>query len=162
MLGPARLVKTVTAIPQSQVQALARSAGKNGPLMVEIELRKMLPIPFFPARKVIAKPEDLTLNHRIYVPPVDARQSAAERVELRRRMQREQEEERRKSIWWRPFRDLNRAFYKMFRAMRLVWTRESFLELAVKGSRYKLDVGDGWALDEGRALDRLVRLKPLN
>jgi hypothetical protein len=131
-------------------------------LVVEIELKKMLPIPFFPTRKVYAKPEDLTLNRRIYVPPVDARQSAAERMDLRRRIDREQEEERRKSIWWRPFRDANRAFYKLFRAMRLVWTRESFLELAVKGSKYKLDVGDGWALDEGRSLDRLVRLKALS
>jgi hypothetical protein len=162
VLGSARLIKTLTAIPQSQVQVLMKGASKHGPLVVEIELKKMLPIPFFPARKVYAKPEDLTLNHRIYVPPVDARQSAAERMDLRRRIDREQEEERRKSIWWRPFRDANRAFYKLFRAMRLVWTRESFLELAVKGSKYKLDVGDGWALDEGRALDRLVRLKALS
>jgi hypothetical protein len=32
----------------------------------------------------------------------------------------------------------------------------------VKGSKYKLDIGGGWGLDEGRALDRLVRLKALN
>jgi hypothetical protein len=162
VLGPARLIKTITAIPSSG-QALTKvGAGKNGPgLAIEIELRKMLPIPFFPARKVVARPEDLTLNRRIYVPPVDPRQSAVERLEERRRLEREQEEERRKSIWWRPFRDANRAFHKLFRAMRLVWTRDSFLELAVKGSKYKLDVGGGWGLDEGRALDRLVRLKAL-
>jgi hypothetical protein len=165
VLGPARLIKTITAIPPGQAQALAKGVGKNGNgpgLAIEIELRKMLPIPFFPARRVIARPEDLTLNRRIYVPPVDTRQSAVERLEERRRLEREEQEERRKSIWWRPFRDANRAFHKLFRAMRLVWTRDSFLELAVKGSKYKLDVGGGWGLDEGRALDRLVRLKALN
>jgi hypothetical protein len=165
VLGPARLIKTVTAIPPTQAQAVAvaKGVGKNGPgLAIEIELRKMLPIPFFPARKVIAKPEDLTLNRRVYVPPVDPRQAAVERLEERRRREREQEEERRKSIWWRPFRDANKAFHKLFMAMRLVWTRDSFLELAVKGSKYKLDIGGGWGLDEGRALDRLVRLKALN
>lgn len=169
VLGPARLIKTITAIPSGQVQAQARAlangVGKNGNgqgLAIEIELRKMLPIPFFPARKVIARPEDLTLNRRVYVPPVDPRQAAVERLEQRRRLKREQDEERRKSIWWRPFRDANRAFHKLFMAMRLVWTRDSFLELTVKGSKYKLDVGGGWGLDEGRALDRLIRLKALN
>jgi hypothetical protein len=161
VLGPARLIKSITAIPSS-AQTVAKGAGKNGSLAIEIELRKMLPIPFFPARRVTAKPEDLTLNRRIYVPPVDPRQSAVERLEERRRLEREQEEERRKSIWMRPFRDANRSFHKLFRAMRLVWTRDSFLELAVKGQKYKLDVGGGWAVDEGRALDRLVRLKALN
>jgi hypothetical protein len=161
VLGSARLIRTITAVPKTQAQALTKAAGKTEPLMVQIELKKMLPIPFFPARKLYAKPEELTLNRRIYVPPGDARKSAADRIELRRRMDREYEEERRKSIWWRPFRDANKAFYRFFTAMRLVWTRESFLELAVKGSRYKLDVSDGWALDEGRALDRLIRLKAL-
>ena len=35
----------------------------------------------------------MTLNRRIYVPPVDPRQCAVERLEERRRMEREQEEE---------------------------------------------------------------------
>jgi hypothetical protein len=160
VLGPARLIKTITAVPAAQ--PLAKGAARHGPLAIEIELRKMLPLPFFPARKVIAAPEDMMLNRRIYVPPVDPRQHAAERLEERRRLEREQEEERQKSIWWRPFRDANKAFYKLFKAMRLVWTRESFLELQVKRQKYKLDIGGGWALDEGKALDRVVRVKALN
>lgn len=129
--------------------------------MIEIELRKMLPLPFFPARRVIVAPKDLTLSRRIYVPPADPRRHVAERLEIRRMLEREQEEERKKSIWWRPFRDANRAFRKLFKAMRLVWTREDFLKLEVKRQRYKLDIGGGWALDEGKALDRLVQVKAL-
>jgi hypothetical protein len=81
---------------------------------------------------------------------------------MRKRLEREREEERKKSIWWRPFRDANKAFSKLFKAMRLVWTRETFLALEVKRQKHKLDIGGGWALDEGRALDRLVRIKALN
>jgi hypothetical protein len=159
MLGPARLIKTITAVPAAQ--SLTKGAGKHGPLAIEIELRKMFPLPFFPARKIIADPKDMTLSRRIYEPPADPRQYAAERLEIRRRLEREQEEERRKSIWWRPLRDANRAFYKLFMAMRLVWTRESFLQLEVRQQKYKLDIGGGWALDEGKALDRLVPVKAL-
>ena len=56
MLGPARLIKSITAIPSSGQALTKAGAGKNGPrLAIEIELRKMLPIPFFPARKVICE-----------------------------------------------------------------------------------------------------------
>ncbi len=34
------------------------------------------------------------------------------------------------------------------------------MKVEVKGSSYKLDVTGGWALDGGRALDRLARIKP--
>jgi hypothetical protein len=148
VLGPARLIKTITAVPSSK--ALTKGSGTQGPLAIEVELRKMFPLPFFPARKIIASREDLTLNHRLYVPPVDSRLSAAERLEVRRKMEREQEEERAKSIWTAPFRHAN---------MTRAWTREGFLELGIKGQSYKLDVSGGWALDEGKAIDRLAKLK---
>lgn len=119
----------------------------------------MFPLPFFPARKITASPEDLTLSHRLYVPPVNSRQSAAERLEARRKMEKEQKEERARSIWTAPFRHANKAFYDLFKAMTRAWTREGFLQLGIKGQSYKLDVSGGWALDEGRAIDRLVKLK---
>jgi hypothetical protein len=157
VLGPARLIKTITAVPSSK--ALTKGSGTQGPLAIEVELRKMFPLPFFPARRIIASREDLTLNHRLYVPPVDSRLSAAERLEVRRKMEREQEEERAKSIWTAPFRHTNKAFYDLFKAMTRAWTREGFLELGIKGQSYKLDVSGGWALDEGKAIDRLAKLK---
>ena len=157
VLGPARLIKTITAIPSSK--SLTKGSGAPGPLAIEVELRKMFPVPFFPARKIVTSREDLTLNHRLYVPAVNSRQSAAERLEARRRMEREQDEERAKSIWTAPFRHANKAFYDMFKAMSRAWTREGFLQLGIKGQSYKLDVSGGWALDEGKAIDRLVKLK---
>jgi hypothetical protein len=39
-------------------------------------------------------------------------------------------------------------------------TREGFLKLRVKGRIYKLDISSGWALDKGKAIDRLATLKP--
>jgi hypothetical protein len=165
LLAPARLIKTITVLPSS-AQALA-AAKKNGAAMqqgpgglrLEIELRKMFPLPFFPARKITANPEDVMLSSRLFHPLEDTRQSAAERLEMRRRLEREQEEERRKSILTAPFRDGKRAFGQLFRAMARTWSREGFLKLAVKGQAYKLDVTGGWALDEGKALDRLLKVK---
>lgn len=56
-------------------------------------------------------------------------------------------------------RHTSRAFYGMFTAVRRAWTREGFLKLEVKGQLYKLDVHGGWALDGGKAIDRLVVVK---
>lgn len=62
-------------------------------------------------------------------------------------------------IMTRPFRHMSRAFYKMFKAISRTWSREGFLKLGVDGQIYKLDVSGGWALDEGKALDKLVKVK---
>jgi hypothetical protein len=157
VLGPARLIKTITAIPPPQ--ALAKGAGRQGPLKIEIELRKMFPLPFFPARKITGSMEDLTLNRRLYAPIVEGRMTAADRVAMQRRLEREQQEERSKSILTAPFRHANKAFHNMFRAMGRTWSREGFLQLEIRRQAYKLDVTGGWALDDGKALDKLVRVK---
>ncbi len=161
ILAPARIVKSITAIPSLAIQAVngiaVRPAERR--LNMEVELRKMFPLPFFPARKILANPEEMTLNHRLWYPRVETKQTTAEKVEMIKKKKREWEEEKSKSIWTAPFRHANKAFYDFFIAMRRTWSREGFLELAVKGQRYKLDVTGGWALDEGKALDRLVRIK---
>jgi hypothetical protein len=159
LLGPARIVKTITAVPASMLAGKAGQTTVQGPLAIQVELRKMFPVPGFPARVITATPEELTLNYRLYISPATARQSAAEKLEARKRLEREQQEEREKSIWTAPFRHANKAFYGLFQGMRRTWTREGFLELGVKGQLYKLDITGGWALDEGKAIDRLAKLK---
>ena len=59
-----------------------------------------------------------------------------------------------------PFRHMSRAFFQLFKAIGRTWSRDGFLKVEVKGSNYKLDVSGGWALDGGKGLDRLARLKP--
>ncbi|RFU31772.1 hypothetical protein B7463_g4542, partial [Scytalidium lignicola] len=179
LLGPAGIVKSITAIPQRALTSAATTSAAAGgkkvatsiaavssqpELKLEVELRKMFPIPFFPARKILAKPEEVVFHHRLAAPAVNEKKLGA--AELRA-MRIQAEEEKRKKLEYErshilsaPFRHASVAFYGLFRALRQTWTREGFAKIQVKGRGYKLDVSDGWALDEGRALDRLVSIKP--
>lgn len=153
ILAPARLIKSITAHP-------VKSLVAHGPpsLRVDVELRKMFPLPFFPARVVSASPAELSLNHSIFVPPARPL-SATERLAIARRQADEQDAERQKSILLAPFRHASQAFYRLFMTISRTWSREGFLKLGAKGQTYKLDVTGGWALDEGRALDRICKVQ---
>lgn len=155
VLGPARIVKSITAIPPS-----ATSRHKN--LVLNIELRKMFPVPFFPARVVTAFPEEVALGTKLWTPPNAGKLSAREKLEMqlkeRERLRKELEYER-SHIMTAPFRHANKAFYELFKAIARTWSREGFMKMDVKGQKYKLDVSGGWALDDGKALDRLVKIK---
>ncbi|KAH8815898.1 hypothetical protein F5884DRAFT_665298 [Xylogone sp. PMI_703] len=162
MLGPAGIIKSITAIPQR-----ALTSTPQPELKIEVELRKMLPIPFFPSRKLLVKPEDIVFDHRLSATASSGTASTpASAAELRsRRLQAEEEQRRRQEyerthILTAPFRHASMAFYSVFRSLRQTWTREGFAKVRVQGRTYKLDVVDGWALDEGRALDRLVQVRP--
>jgi hypothetical protein len=150
ILGPTRLVKTITALPTPPL-----APGRPGPLNIQVELRKMLPVPFFPARKIIATPDEITFNHRLVAP----RMPAAEKIEMEKEEYRKKKINSEKSILTLPFRQLNVLFYNLFKAAVRTWSREGFLELGIRSKVYKLDVTGGWALDEGRALDRLIRAR---
>ena len=167
LLGPSRLIKSITAIPRMAATGAAAagtsSARTTRPaLTVEVELRKMFPLPLFPARKIYARPDELVLRSPLAA-PVDKRLSTAEI-----RLARKQEEEERarllayeqEHLLTSPFRHASRAFYNLFRAVGRTWTREGFIKLNVKGQNYKMDITGGWALDGGRALDRLGTIKP--
>lgn len=166
MLGPSRIVRTITAIPK--VPTVTTAAGKNTTasgtpeLQIEIELRKMFPVPFFPARKLYIQPEQLVMDSQL-VRPVDRRLSPAEVHAMR--MQEEAERQKqleyeRSHILSAPFRHMSRAFYSLFKAIGRTWTREGFVKVGANGKMYKLDITGGWALDGGKALDRLATLKP--
>jgi hypothetical protein len=150
VLGPTRLVKAITAIPAPQL-----APGRPGPLKVEVELRRMLPLPFLPPRRIIATPDEIIFNHRLTAP----RMSAAEKRVAEMEEYRAKKINSEKSILTLPFRQLSVLFYNIFKNATRVWSREGFLELGIRGRIYKLDVTGGWVLDEGRALDRLIRAR---
>jgi hypothetical protein len=165
LLSPARLIRTITAIPK-QAKAISTAvgnpAGNAAPqLEIEVELRKMFPLPFFPARKITARPDEIVLP----IPFSSTQPKPSTAAELR--ALRMQEEREKKELWeydrshilTSPFRHANRALFNLFKAMGRAWSREGFLKLEVKGSRYKLDVTGGWALEGGKALDRLTTLR---
>ncbi|KLU87869.1 hypothetical protein MAPG_06860 [Magnaporthiopsis poae ATCC 64411] len=57
-----------------------------------------------------------------------------------------------------PFRHLGHAVKEAFVATRRALTGEGFVKIKVDNVIYKLDVTSAWALDDGRALDRLVTI----
>ncbi|KAH8658727.1 hypothetical protein BGZ60DRAFT_434221 [Tricladium varicosporioides] len=164
-LNVAGLVKSINAIPKSVLMAsknpaIARSAAKGPDLTIEVELRKMLPIPFFPARKLYAEPNEIVIPHSLAPPAVVLSPS-----ELRAR-ERQEEARRKKELKYEQshimsagLRHASRAFFTLFTNARRAWTREGFMDLKVKKRFYKMDVLGGYALDNGRAIDRLVTIK---
>jgi hypothetical protein len=161
LLTPSGIVKSITAIPRAMQVKVGKKAW--GPeLQIEVELKKMFPVPFFPARKIYVQPSELKFPSSIARPEI-SRLSAAEMARTRR-----QEEEARKKAWeydrthimTSPFRHMSRGFFQAFTAMKRSWVREGFMKIQVAEKTYKLDISDGWALDGGRALDRLATKKP--
>lgn len=166
MLSPSRLVRTITAVPKAASRmALGGKAiqkGGNMELEMEIVLRKMLPIPFVKPRTLRVKPEDLVIRSPLVRPPArvmtpEEKHWARQQEEAEKKKALEYE---RSHIMSSPFRHMNKLIFTLFRAISRAWTREGFAKLKVNGQTYKLDVTGGWALDDGKALDRLVTLKP--
>jgi hypothetical protein len=163
ILGPTRVVNNITAIPTALLKNPgARSQASAGAdLTVEVRLRKMFPVPFFPARKLYVRADEISLP--LPLAPVDTTMSAAARKAQARLEAYERQQEReyeRSHIMTAPFRHASQAFYNLFASLRRAWTRDGFMKLKVKGQVYKLDITGGWALDGGRALDRLVVVQP--
>jgi len=159
VLGPARIIRSITAIPTSLVKTPVHgstSPGGKG-LTIEIELRKMFPVPFFPARKLYVRANEIELPTELA--PRELRLSVVEEKalarqrELARKAEIEYEETH---VMSRGVRHMSRAFFNVYQSLGRAWTREGFLKPSVKGQVYKLDVTGGWALDGGKALDRLV------
>lgn len=166
MLGPAMLIKSITAVPKNVVLTLGTAAkGATVPeLQLEVELRKMFPIPFFPARKIYIKPHELvipmSLSPRV-ITGAPGRVTASE--ERMRRLgteaeQKKQAEYDRNYLLTSPFRHAGKAFMSLFVNTKRALVRDGFLKVNVKGQKYKLDITGGWVLDNGRALDKLVRV----
>lgn len=60
-----------------------------------------------------------------------------------------------------PFRQANYWIWRGFVGVRRAFTNEGFLYLHVKGHNrtWKLGTNPAWAMDDGKVLDRLVKIK---
>lgn len=125
---------------------------------MRLEVRRVLALPFRKARLVDVKPSDLTLMEPMYEEPEIDTESAVEkfrREEEKRRLERTR-------LLSAPFRHMGAFIRGVGRNLLKVWTRSGFVKMQIQGKkgRYKLDRDGGWTLDEGRTLDRLLRVKP--
>ncbi|CAK7262506.1 hypothetical protein SEPCBS57363_000095 [Sporothrix epigloea] len=151
--------------------------GPMPPIFLELEIGRVLP--FLPARKRYILPENLVVPFRFasyglsgdVVPVAGAAGVAAatgspltgyERVKAHEAEQervaklREYEMDH---LMTAPFRHAGQGAQSAWSQIQRAFSREGFLPVFVNGDRQKLDVMGGWALENGRALDRLVTVK---
>jgi hypothetical protein len=150
ILAPSGIIRSISAVPTIATGTAARS------LRLEIELLRTPPLPFLPAKRIVVLPTETSLNFPLHTPVSRADQR---RMELSNMDKAWQQKSRGKSILTLPFRQMSLGFHKLVSATSRLFTRAGFLKLDAKGLTYKLDITGGWALDEGKALDKLVRVK---
>lgn len=98
-------------------------------------------------------------SDRIYGSEI--KRSEAEMAEIRRRQDQMRELDRTR-IMTRPFRQASYLSWKGFTGFRRFVGSESFIYLKVKGKNgvWKLDKNAAWILEDGKAIDRLVKYTP--
>lgn len=161
-LAPASLIKSITAVPGSVVRTLGTIAKGGVPeLQLEVEFVKMLPVPFLATRKIYIHPQDMALPMALRPQHLDTPTAAQKRQNmLEEEGQKRQLLEYEKShIMTAPFRHAGTAFLGLFTNTKRAFLRDGFMKVYIKDKQYKLDISGGWALDQGRALDRLVTRK---
>ncbi|OHF02711.1 hypothetical protein CORC01_02107 [Colletotrichum orchidophilum] len=166
------IVKLIRAVPTASL--LKPAAGKNGkaaaaavlplgvtsakthPIVLEITCKRMMP---GTPKKLLVAPEQVSIPGRIYSPliaPTPAMERAAAR---QRQVQAKADWEYDKGhLMTTPFRHASKGFKAAWYGVRRAVTKEGFMKMEVGKNKLKLDVATGWALDDGRALDRLVKI----
>ncbi|KAK4238148.1 hypothetical protein C8A03DRAFT_15359 [Achaetomium macrosporum] len=179
VLGAGRIVRSIEAVPAAAVAAkqiaakaagaAAAAAAPQSPIYIEVATRRA--VPFMPAKKMLLRPEEVLLPMRMYTlyagsngaEAAQKSMSLAERVRAERAA-REAKIAAKKyqmdHILTAPFRDAAKAFGTAWGGIKRSFSREGFAKIYLANREYKLDVTGGWALDEGRAMDRLLPVRP--
>jgi hypothetical protein len=181
VMGAGRIVRSIEAVPAAAVaakQIAARaaaggaSAAQQTPIYIEVATRRI--VPFMAPKKTLLLPEEIQLPFRMYsvfagsgkggLDTVAAqRMSLAERVRAERAAREAKIAERKYTmdhLLTAPFRDAAKAFGIAWQGIKRSFNREGFAKVQLGKQEYKLDVTGGWALDDGRAMDRLLPVRP--
>ncbi|OLN93920.1 hypothetical protein CCHL11_03457 [Colletotrichum chlorophyti] len=161
--GAHNIVKTIRAVPTA---ALAKNgtlpAGANPkttPIHLEITVKRTLP---GRTKTLLVAPDQVSMPGRIYnlaaTPyPTPAQERAASRQ--RRAEARAKWEYDREHLMTVPFRDATKGFKAAWYGISRAVTKAGFMKMQAGKEKLKLDVTSGWALDDGRVIDRLVKIE---
>jgi hypothetical protein len=99
ILGPAGVINHIRAIPRS-VSDVSRASSSRAKaaqpeLQIEVELKKMFPVPFFPARKIYVNPGEIELPFPL---SAGSNRGAARSVKEERAQRLEEEAARQKAL----------------------------------------------------------------
>ncbi|KAK1963507.1 hypothetical protein LY78DRAFT_660278 [Colletotrichum sublineola] len=160
-----RLVRAVpTALLAPNARGLAPGAAaalnpKTTPIHLEITCKRMLP---GRAKVLVVPPQQVSMPGRIVAQATASphaslaqERAAARREQARARAEWEYDKNHLMTV---PFRHAGKGFKAAWYGVRRAVTKEGFMQMEVGGQNLKLDVASGWALDDGRAIDRLVKI----
>ncbi|KAK2026785.1 hypothetical protein LX32DRAFT_594014 [Colletotrichum zoysiae] len=163
-----RAVPTVLLAPNARGLAPAAAAAlnpKTTPIHLEITCKRMLP---GRVKVLVVPPQQVSIPGRIVARATSSSSSSspAHASPAQERAAARQEQARARAEWEYdrnhlmtvPFRHAGKGFRAAWYGVRRAVTREGFLQMDVGGQKLKLDVASGWALDDGRAIDRLVKI----
>ncbi|KAK8124660.1 uncharacterized protein PG998_000419 [Apiospora kogelbergensis] len=168
-LMPAHVVRLIKVLPSAAAAAGTRpnllSGGGNSSVahkvQLEVLVRRLTPIPGIPLKRLVVEPNDIIMKTRLFHPK-KAEPTEIEKMRMGREWEKRKKEQmqyNRDHLMTAPFRDGAWAMGQFFSAIRRGLTGEGFAPIAIKGGKYKLDIVKGYALEDGRALDRIVRIE---
>ncbi|RYP79397.1 hypothetical protein DL769_002981 [Monosporascus sp. CRB-8-3] len=168
---PASIVRSITLLPAAAAAtaqsakagagAAAKAASAARPVLLEVKARRTSPFPFVPLKRMQVEPQQVVMKTRLFTPP-KTEPSPYEKIVMKREEERRRKEAQQYEmdhLMTAPFRDGARAAGTIFARIRQGLTGEGFMPIEVNGAKYKLDVTGGYALEDGRALDRIVKIE---
>jgi hypothetical protein len=160
-LGTTGIVKSIRVIP-GRAAAASAAATRGGarslpPLNLEFKIKR--PLPFGGTKTIVSPAEKVTSKKNVYSPGVyeSAAQQRARELQEKRFRQERFEYEKENHIMTMPFRQAARGIGAAWKAFKRAFTQDGWSKVKVNGKTYKVDLTGGWALEEGRALARMVR-----
>ncbi|KAL1871987.1 hypothetical protein VTK73DRAFT_1776 [Phialemonium thermophilum] len=172
--GAGSIVRRIRAVPVRLVPASAASAAASrpaaSPLLVEFSVTR--PIPFLRDRSVFASPDDVRIPFRISTLLASQRQksrfsprtsstsdnhSSSTPAAQPGRQHQEQPSGGRATA---PLRSVAHAVSAAWKGLRRGLNREGFAKVRIGGVECRLDTHGGWALDDGKAIDRVLHVRP--
>ncbi|KAI0850955.1 hypothetical protein F5Y00DRAFT_231257 [Daldinia vernicosa] len=162
-LMPAGMIRSIKVLPARSFKtpntAAKTATPESLPVRLEIEARRTVPFPGVPLRRIQVDPNDVVMKAPLYnrkAPPSDYEKMLMKKQEeVRRKQEREYEMNH---LMTAPFRHGKQAFSMLFKNFRRGLTGEGFAPITINGVKYKLDITSAYVLEEGRALDRIVKI----
>ncbi|KAL0931759.1 uncharacterized protein CTRU02_212712 [Colletotrichum truncatum] len=156
------IVKTIRAVPAAtlaEAGSLPRGVNpKTTPILLEIQVKRLIP---GLSKKIVVAPEQVKIPYRVFQPLSPYQTTAQARAQERKDKAeaKKQWEYDQKHLMTVPIRHAGSGMKSAWFGIQRALTKSGFMKMEAGGEKLKLDVASGWALEDGRALDRLVTIE---
>ncbi|KAL9601130.1 MAG: hypothetical protein Q9219_002729 [cf. Caloplaca sp. 3 TL-2023] len=147
IIRPYRIVQTIQALPVTS----------RGVRTLHLQIESARVLPGIRPSTVSVPASDITISHQLHADKYNG--IPAEVLEQRRKEAEKFRKLREGNFMTLPIRQLGFHVWKGFQALKKIFSSNPFIYIRAKGYQgsWKLGSEAGWALDEGRAIDRIVK-----